>query len=63
MRADREEKVIMPLFHTRQEIAGISGLLSAMQLLPDSLAALADIDLLRWNGCTWWAPVIRTPLR
>ncbi|HBR4425461.1 esterase-like activity of phytase family protein [Klebsiella pneumoniae] len=34
----------MPLFHTRQEIAGISGLLSAMQLLPDSLAALADID-------------------
>lgn len=44
MRADREEKVIMPLFHTRQEIAGISGLLSAMQLLPDSLAALADID-------------------
>jgi Predicted phosphosugar isomerases len=44
MRADREEKVIMPLSCTRQEIAGISGLLSSMQLQPDSLTALADID-------------------
>ena len=44
MRADREEKVIMPLFHTRQEIAGISGLLSGMKLLPDSLVAVSYID-------------------
>ena len=34
----------MPLSCTRQEIAGISGLLSAMQLQPNGLEALADID-------------------
>ncbi|MBA7932588.1 SIS domain-containing protein [Klebsiella sp. RHBSTW-00215] len=44
MRADREDKVIMPLSCTRQEIAGISGLLSAMQSQSDGLEALADID-------------------
>lgn len=38
-----EEKVIMPLSSTRQEIAGICGLLSTMQACPDGLEAVADI--------------------
>lgn len=44
MKAAMEENVIMPLSCTRQEIAGISGLLSAMQAQPNDLETLAKID-------------------
>lgn len=52
----------MPLFHTRQEIADLR---SAFRhaALPDSLAALADIDFASLERLYRWAPVIRTPLR
>lgn len=39
-----EDKVIMPLSCTRQEIAGISGLLSSMQLQSETLDPLQDSD-------------------